>query len=266
MPELPEVETIRRGLLGLVGKTFARYEALWPRQAVPDATSVQAALEGRALTALTRRGKHLLFLLEGGAAIGLHLRMSGRLECVAPGEAARETHVRGIFTFTDGTRLLFADARKFGRVTLLPDLAAFSLALGPEPLDDAFTPAVLRAALARTSRPLKAALLDQTLVAGIGNIYADEALFRARLHPRRAAGSLTSLEAGRLVKAIRAALEDGIAHNGTSFDWIYPGGHMQDHLAVYGRTGEPCPRCGTRLERIIVAQRGTHFCPRCQKA
>jgi len=163
-----------------------------------------------------------------------------------------------------GRTLLFCDARKFGRLLHAVEPAAALAHLGPEPLARDFSAARLHVMLSARRRMLKPLLMDQTFLAGLGNIYTDEALFRARLHPERSAASLHRAEAARLHRAIRAVLRRGIAENGTSLDWIYPGGRMQDYLEVYGRAGRPCPACGRPIERILVGQRSTHLCPACQ--
>ncbi|QOJ13544.1 MAG: bifunctional DNA-formamidopyrimidine glycosylase/DNA-(apurinic or apyrimidinic site) lyase [Planctomycetia bacterium] len=204
----------------------------------------------------------------------IHLRMSGRLEwftlpkgdgaTAAKWPAGSPAHVRAEFEFDNGGRLLFCDARKFGRIAWTRDLTSVTAHLGVEPLDDEFRPAMLRELLQSRSRALKPLLLDQSLVAGIGNIYADEALHRAGLHPLTPSDRVEPEAVKRLCSAIRAVLRDAIRRNGTSFDWVYPSGTMQDHLRVYGRTGAACRACGSAIVALRVGQRGTHICPRCQ--
>jgi len=288
MPELPEVETVVRSCQSrLVGRVFQEFEARWARQTTPDPASVRAALRGATITAVWRRAKHIVIDLgrPGDAAAGgtptspggehapgltpagwllVHLRMSGRFEWLAPG-AAEPGHVRAVWTLDDGMRLVLCDARKFGRIVFTRDLAAQLAGLGREPLEEAFTPAALAALLRGRSRAIKPLLLDQSVVAGLGNIYTDEALHRAGIHPLTPAARLGRKQVGALHEAIRHVLVEGIRHNGTSLDWIYPGGEMQDFLVAYGRTGQPCPRCGTPIEALRVGQRGTHVCPRCQR-
>lgn len=264
MPELPEVETILRALKPrVVGRRVLRFEATWPRQILPSLDQVRARLVGRAVRSAGRRGKQLVFSLDDGTHLLVHLRMSGRFEWRQPGESDPR-HVRAELVLDDGETLLFCDARKFGRLRHVDDLEAATASLGPEPLEDGFTVELLAERLAPRHRLLKPLLLDQSFVAGLGNIYTDEALFRAGLHPERLASDLTADEVGRLHEAIRNVLELGIEQCGTSLDWIYPGGHMQDYLQVYGRRGERCPRCGEWLRRIVVGQRSTHLCLRCQ--
>lgn len=262
MPELPEVETIVRnyGPL-LIGHRIAEFHAEWPRQVVPNPATVRDAIVGRRIETVARRGKFIVVTLDDAGVLLVHLRMSGRFEWAA--EGAPPSHVRAVWSLDDGRRLLFCDARKFGRIVHTREPSLWLAGLGPEPLADAFTATVLGAALRGRTRPVKPLLLDQTVVAGLGNIYTDEALYRARVHPLRRADTLTHAEVGRLHAAIRAVLEDGVLHNGTTIDWIYPGGQMQQYLRVYGRDGEPCP-CGATIERLVVAQRGTHVCPVCQ--
>jgi len=209
-----------------------------------------------------RRGKYLVFPL-GDAAMLIHLKMSGDLSVVRTDSPdGRFEHTR--FHLEDGWDLRFADARKFGKVFLMDDPAGVLGALGPEPLADDFSARVLRDRLRRHARSLKPLLLDQTFIAGLGNIYTDEALHRARLHPLRRSDRLSDEETRRLWRGIRAALRQGLRHNGASIDWVYRGGDFQNHFRVYQRAGEPCPVCGTRIRRIVVGQRGTHYCPSCQ--
>jgi formamidopyrimidine-DNA glycosylase len=271
MPELPEVEFVARQLRAdLVGRRIRRAEVFWPRAiqwlAVPE---FEAGLAGRVVTAIDRRGKYLLIYLDDGAVLLVHRRMSGNLRLAAPDED--EPYVRVAITLDDGRRLLYTDPRKFGRLALAraEELPALFAALGPEPLDASFTVEALAARLAGRRGPIKAALLDQSVVSGLGNIYADEALFRAGLHPLRPAGSLDSAEVAALLAGIVGALRAGIEHGGTTFSRYrdaYGESRMnRQHLQVYQRTGEPCHRCGTPIERIVVAQRGTHFCPSCQR-
>ena len=271
MPELPEVEYVARQLRdSLIGRRIERAEVLWARTvepAEPDEFAQRVA--GRTVRGVGRRGKYLLLELDEGLSLAIHRRMSGNL-IFAP-RGAQRPYVRVRFALDDGRDLLYTDPRKFGRVTLLESggQTAGMAALGPEPLAAEFTPAVLAARLAGRRRAIKALLLDQTAVAGLGNIYADEALFRARIHPLRPASSLTPAEIRRLHEGIRGALETGLAHGGTTFgryrDVNDEAGRNLEHVAVYQRTGQLCPRCGrARIERITVAQRGTHFCPHCQ--
>jgi formamidopyrimidine-DNA glycosylase len=272
MPELPEVEFVARQLLAeLIGRAVVGVEVRWPGAiSAPNAAALAAGVRGRRFVAVSRRAKHLLLALDSGATLVIHRRMTGNLTLAPAG--AEPLYLRVRFSLDDGRDLIFSDPRKFGRIALLsrPELEQALAALGPEPLEDAFTSAVLAQRLAGCERALKALLLDQTVIAGLGNIYADEALFRARLHPLRAGASLSPAEIAALRRGIRSALWTGLEHGGTTFgrhrDLYDETGTNVQHLDVYRRTGDPCRRCGTRIERIVVVQRGTHFCPRCQPA
>ncbi len=270
MPELPEVETIRRQLAPHVqGRTLARLEVLDPRWSRPLAPAeVAAASEGRRVLALTRRGKYLTFELSDEVFLICHLRMTGTL-LLDPPSPPRHTRVR--FDFEDH-ELVFVDPRRFGTGELALGAAArdafFAARLGLEPFDPAFTGAHLRA-LARSSRaPIKAFLLDQKRVAGVGNIYADEALFRARIHPLRPAGTLTGAQLDALRDAVVAALVAGIAAKGATIDDFRDPygvqGSFQDQFLVHRRAGQPCPSCATAVVKLRAAGRGTYVCPRCQ--
>lgn len=265
MPELPEVETIVRTYRPrLEGRRIVAFESQWPKNVAPSAAHARRALRGQLIERLARRGKFIVFHLGDGSHLLVHLRMSGRFEWAAEHERP-PAHVRATWDLDDGNRLLFCDARKFGRITHAADLAAATAGLGPEPLGRGFTAGVLATLLRERRRQIKPLLLDQSLIAGLGNIYTDEALFRAGLHPTRVASQLSAGEVERLHEAIRYVLRLAIRNHGTSIDWIYPGGWMQNRLMVYGRTGEPCRRCGTQIEGLRIAQRGTHVCPRCQR-
>lgn len=227
------------------------------------------ACRGRVVQSVTRRGKHVVLTLDDGSCVMIHLRMSGRLEWAAPDEARsaadESRHVRAWWDFRGGGRLQLADSRKFARIAWTDDFEGASARIGIEPLSDAFTPAILAGLMRSRARQLKPFLLDQSIVTGLGNIYVDEALHRSGLHPLARTDSIGPDGARRLHGAIRRVLNRAIAANGTSFDWIYPGGQMQNHLRVYGRTGEPCRRCGTPIQYLRVGQRGTHVCPACQR-
>jgi formamidopyrimidine-DNA glycosylase len=267
VPELPEVETIIRSLANasLVGQTIQRGEILWARTlAAPGLDEFASRLPGQTIRSLGRRGKHLLFHLDRDTLI-IHLRMSGDLRMEDSRGLPLQKHDRAVFTFASQQRLVFIDPRKFGRIWLLHDPAELLGELGPEPLDDDFTAVEFHQRLQSCQRQLKPLLLDQHFLAGMGNIYTDEALHLAKLHPLRISSSLSYEDAGQLLLAIRSVLQEGIRRNGASIDWVYRGGNFQNHFRVYQRTGEPCPACGTPVERILVGQRGTHFCPVCQK-
>jgi formamidopyrimidine-DNA glycosylase len=272
MPELPEVEYVARQLReDLVGRRIEGVDVRWERsiEGIP-AAELAVRLRGRRVVGVDRRGKYLLIEFDEGPALAIHRRMSGNLYFAALD--AEEPYARVRLLLDDGRALIYSDPRKFGRLSLLEEgrVSPGFAALGPEPLEPAFTPAALAARLAGRRGALKVLLLDQSVLAGLGNIYADEALFRAGLHPLRPGGSLSRREIARLHAGIRGALETGIAHGGTTFgrhrDAYNEAGRNLEHVAVYRRTGQPCPRCGTPIERITVAQRGTHFCPHCQPA
>jgi formamidopyrimidine-DNA glycosylase len=267
MPELPEVETIRAQLAPrLEGRTLARVEILDPRLTRPfDLFEIAEELEGDRVVSVERRGKYLLVRLESGLGLLVHLRMTGSFGF------APVTHERAVLELDDGSRLVYRDVRRFGTWLVLEDadlepyLAAKN---GPEPLGPRFTTVWLAKQLARRRAPLKAVLLDQRVVAGLGNIYADEALWRARVNPLRPASDLADDEVARLTRAIRAVLRTGIERQGSTLrDYAAPdgaSGSMQDEFRVYGRDGEPCPRCRTTIAKTRVGGRGTWFCPRCQ--
>lgn len=273
MPELPEVETVAADLRQeLVGRRFTAAYIFWPRTlATPDPVSCSQRLAGRAVVDIGRRGKYLLIHLDSGETLVVHLRMTGRLAVVPPGDPELATsHLRAAFQLADGAFLAFNDARKFGRIWLVTDVDAVTGKLGPEPLGWTFTPEALAEKLGQRRQAIKALLLDQTVVAGVGNIYADEALFLAEIHPLRAGASLTGQEIDRLHATIRQVLAESIAQRGTMLrDYRTPygaDGAYRNQLRVYGQAGRSCPRCGAAIERIRVAQRSTHFCPRCQPA
>jgi len=266
MPELPEVETVRRRLEPHVaGRTIVQATILDPRLTRPELPEhVAARLERSSITAVDRRGKHLLVRLGGGDTLAVHLRMTGNLlHGVDPGSLR---HLRATLTLDDGAVVCYTDLRRFGTWQLIeeePDI-------GVEPLSDAFGGATLYSAFAGRRGPVKALLLDQHVVAGVGNIYADEALHRARIHPLAAAGSLSRPACARLADAVRGVLELGIESQGASIsDYRTPDGgygSMQERFRVFDRTGEPCPECGRAIVKLRVAGRGTHVCPRCQRA
>jgi formamidopyrimidine-DNA glycosylase len=273
MPELPEVETVVRGLREpLVGRTIMGVWTDWPKSLRGgDAPGVAARLHGQTVTGIERRAKYILCQLSGGDVLVVHLKMTGRLYVAGVDDihdADRWVHVR--LDLDGGRQLRFSDARKFGFVSVVTSVADLAPHLGPEPLTDDFTPAYLAAQLKRSRRAIKAMLLDQTFLAGVGNIYADEALFRAGIHPLRTADSLTKAETARLFATIREALNAGIEREGASINWYRKpdgtAGSAQQHFLAYDRAGEPCLTCGTPIEKIRVAQRGTHFCPSCQPA
>jgi formamidopyrimidine-DNA glycosylase len=275
MPELPEVQTIVDDLnaADLIGIPICAARVFWPRTiAEPSAKLFCRLLKGQKFTAIGRRGKFLVFELSNGRFLLLHLRMSGRLHLVAA-DTARLKHEHVVLSFDDGRQLRFHDTRKFGRIHLVEDPQKIISRLGPEPLDKSFTVKVLAERLKRHRRLLKPLLLDQTFIAGLGNIYVDEALWDAGLHPNRIAASLTLAEIKRLHRAIPRVLGRGLKNLGTSlgngetnfYSVARHRGRNKDELKVFRRTALPCPRCKTPIERIIVGQRSTHICSKCQK-
>jgi formamidopyrimidine-DNA glycosylase len=275
MPELPEVQTVVTELQErLRGRRFAPgAQLLWPPVAgYPDPHSFPLRLAHQLVRGVHRRGKYILIDLAEAEVLVVHLRMTGNLHFAEP-SAPEQRHMRARLPLMDGEELRFADMRKFGRLyvgskaELQQVIPVF--ALGPEPLDPRFTAAELVQILHGRHGAIKPLLLNQHLIAGLGNIYADEALFRAGIDPRRPADSLTAEEATALHTAIQSVLSQAIANGGTSFrnylsTWGRKGTN-QDALFVFRRTGEPCPRCGTALERHVVGGRGTHICPHCQR-
>ena len=268
MPELPEVETVRSSLDPLLrGRTFRRVDIRDERLTRPFAPDVVAReLEGERVAAVERRGKYLVVRFESGRTLLVHLRMTGGFH-----SNRDDPYARAVVTLDDGTELAYRDVRRFGTWLVVEpeELAPYlDSRLGAEPLERGFGPAGLAARLAARRAPVKAALLDQRTVAGIGNIYADEALWRARVHPLRPARELDPDDVRRLHRGIREALKVGIARQGATLrDYAQPDGRrgsMQLEFKVYGREGEPCPRCGTPIEKTRAAGRGTWYCPRCQ--
>jgi formamidopyrimidine-DNA glycosylase len=274
MPELPEVETIRLQLEPhLVGRRFDRVEIIDVRLVRPfEPGAVAAELESERVQALERRGKYLIVRFESGRALLIHLRMTGSLRHAAEGKLTDDPHRRAVVGLDDGSVLAYRDVRRFGTWQLLePDELQPYLEerLGVEPLERAFTARTLRQRLAGRRAPIKAALLDQRTVAGLGNIYVDEALWRAQVHPLRVAGTLDDDELALLTRSIKEALKAGVRRQGASLrDYTTPDGgrgRMQDRFRVYGREGRPCARCGTPIDKIRTAGRGTWYCPNCQR-
>jgi len=277
MPELPEVETVRRDLEARVlGRTITRCSIApgAPRlvQLVPPAEFCRQ-LTGRSIAGLRRRGKYLIVDLDDGRAWVIHRRMSGNILYRTPADPP-DDYVRAVFSLDDGHELRWTDLRKFGTMWLVEDATMVIEALGPEPLDAAFTPQVLRDRARRRTAPIKSVLLDQTVLAGMGNLYTDEALHAARIHPLRPANKLTPSDYERLHAGILAALRMGIEGRGSSL-----GTTLRDHINVdgapgssqltvkaYGREGEPCTACGSIMRRIKVGGRSSVFCPKCQPA
>jgi formamidopyrimidine-DNA glycosylase len=264
MPELPEVETIARKLSPiLTGREIRTVDLRWARSlATPTPLEFQQRLCGQSIENISRRGKYLRLYLSQDQLL-IHLRMSGDL-FTRESSLMPEKHDRLIIGLNRDLSLIFNDTRKFGRIWLTSDPEQVLGRLGPEPLEDDFTPQILYARLNDRHRQLKPLLLDQTFLAGMGNIYTDEALHIAGLHPCSLSDSLTKQQAVVLWQAIRDVLQEGIRRNGASIDWVYRGGDFQNYFRVYGRAGEACPVCDTMIDKLIVGQRGTHICPVCQ--
>jgi len=274
VPELPEVETVRLRLEpAVVGRRFEAVEIADPRLTRPeDPRLVEAELAGERVEALDRRGKYLIFRFESGRGLLVHLRMTGSFRH-APGDGLPDDpYRRAVVRLDDGSDVAYRDVRRFGTWLLLePDeLPPYLEArVGREPLTAAFTAKRLAERLRGRRAPIKAALLDQRTLAGMGNIYVDEALWRARIHPLRPAGELTLDEVKRIHRGVRQALQAGLARQGATLrDYVTPdgaAGAMQHEFKVYGRAGEPCDRCGTPIEKTRAGGRGTWYCPHCQQ-
>ena len=283
MPELPEVETIARKLKPhLLGKMIMEADVRWARTlAFPNPRKFKSQIKGQEIKDVTRRAKFFIMQLSDYSLL-IHLRMSGDLlikdskikpekhdrlilklqsaKSSAPEDPSNLVHAAALWRAS----LVFNDTRKFGRVWLVSDAAEVLGRLGPEPLSKKFTPEWLHTALHSKHRQIKPLLLDQTFLAGLGNIYTDESLNVAKVHPLMISDAVTVKQAEALHNAIRNVLKEGIRRNGASFDWVYRGGEFQNYFRVYDRAGKPCPTCGTNIERILVGQRSTHFCPNCQ--
>ncbi|MCL4868534.1 MAG: bifunctional DNA-formamidopyrimidine glycosylase/DNA-(apurinic or apyrimidinic site) lyase [Anaerolineae bacterium] len=269
MPELPEVETVVRALRPqLVGRTIQAVRNRWPRHiATPTLDELQARIHGRTFQAIERRAKYIVCHLTGKETLLFHLKMTGHLAVVSA-LLPENKHSHTIFSLNNDEELRFTDPRKFGRVYLVANIDDLLGGLGPEPLLSDFTPQLLRTRLQKHKRAIKPTLLDQTVIAGIGNIYADEALHEARILPTRPANSLILSELDRLHHGIQKVLRLGIEREGASISqYVKPDGtkgDMQNAVAVFRRTGDVCYRCGRVIERIILGGRATHFCPGCQ--
>lgn len=268
MPELPEVETVVAGLKKTVlGRTVQEVKILTPKIVKSDLRQLTSSLAGKKIEEISRRGKNILFSLSDKNTLLAHLGMTGHMFYFT-GKTQRDKHDVAVFRFKDSQgELHFHDTRKFGKLVLLTNGQQPNQKLGPEPMQISLSEFV-KLFLSR-KRMLKPALLDQSFIAGIGNIYADESLFEAKIHPQRTTGQLTDEELKRLYQAIRKTLKKAIKTGGSSVnnyvDVEGNPGHFQIYHKVYGKGDKPCPRCGAKIKRILVGQRSTHFCPRCQK-
>jgi formamidopyrimidine-DNA glycosylase len=273
MPELPEVETIRRQLAPKVaGCRITAAEIALPRLIkYPDVPRFKREIAGKCIEGLERRGKYLLFRLTGDMTLIVHLRMTGRL-FYRSAEVVRDAHTHIVFSLENGFEIRYADLRTLGTIYLVANTELANIKglheMGPEPLSESFSISYFQLLLNRKTK-IKGLLLDQRLIGGLGNIYVDESLALAGIHPERTANSLSQTETLRLYHAINTVIQEGIEHGGTSFrDYVDEegkAGSHQHHLRVYGRKQEPCDTCGTAIERREVAGRGSYFCPKCQK-
>ncbi|MBQ2088275.1 MAG: bifunctional DNA-formamidopyrimidine glycosylase/DNA-(apurinic or apyrimidinic site) lyase [Selenomonas sp.] len=274
MPEMPEVEIIRRYLDKMVqGQQIMSVDIVLPRMIKwPEPEKFRSLVTGQRIESMARRGKYLLMELTGGREVVFHLRMTGRL-VYEPEGVNHDSHARVIFKLGNGASLVYGDTRTLGTIHGLQAGERWRLKglseMGPEPLSDDFTAEYLQGVAQKRKGAIKSFLLNQKYISGIGNIYADEALFLAGIHPQRPANMLTETECRKLADAVNEVIAAGIADGGTTFRDYQNGaggkGGHQEHLYAYGRTGQPCRKCGTPMERITVGGRGTHFCPQCQE-
>jgi len=271
MPELPEVETIKNELSPqIIGRRFVEVNLFWQRALhQPSREEFRQRLIGQKIEGIRRRGKYLILQLSSNESLILHLKMSGVLLLKPSSSFEAQNHTTAIFRLNDGIDLHFLDRRRFGSIWLVKDVNEVIGKLGPEPLDASFTPTILRQISSKHRVPVKVLLCDQNAIAGIGNMYADEALFTSRIHPLKKANTLSEKETERLYYAIREVLQNGIKGKGASTDtYRRPGGEMgKAHFEfnVAHRGGEPCPNCGSPIQRIVLRGRGTYFCPNCQR-
>ena len=272
MPELPEVETVRRGLEKLIlGKKISNIDIRYPKMIKTDLDEFQNEMPGQVIQSMGRRGKYLLFYLDDKVLIS-HLRMEGKY-FYYPDQVPERKHAHVLIHFEDGGTLVYEDVRKFGTLELLaPELLDsyfISKKLGPEPTEKDFDLGSFKLALKKSKKPIKSHLLDQTLVAGLGNIYVDEVLWRAKAHPSRTSNSLTAQEARKVhdetIKVLGQAVEKGGSTIRTYTNAFGEDGTMQEFHQVYDKTGQACSRCGAIIEKIQLGGRGTHFCPKCQR-
>lgn len=265
MPELPEVETIARNLRPeIVGQKIIHARVFWQKTlAKPSQEQFLSQIKEQTILSVSRRAKYLHITLSD-LHLFIHLRMSGDL-LIKDASYQPQKHDRITFTLSNKHHLVFNDTRKFGRVWLVTNIDEVTGKLGPEPLEAEFTPELLYAMLQEKHRHIKPLLLDQSFVAGLGNIYTDEALHMAGIHPLKYSNKISYNETRKLHQAVQTVLQAGIEHNGASIDWVYRGGGFQNYFNAYGRENLPCLTCGHLIQKISVGQRGTHFCPNCQE-
>lgn len=275
MPELPEVQTVVNDLreAGLPGRRILAVRVNRPQTVAPlSPTDFSRRLEGRIFEEIGRYGKYIHFKMSGGGSLLAHLRMTGQFDLGRPGtDDEADPHDRVMFSLDDGRRLRFHDTRAFGRLIFTGHPDEILGRLGPDALDASFSPELFYQRLQKHRRQIKALLLDQSFIAGLGNIYCDEALFVTGIHPLRCSNTIDRQKARELLETLRSVLQTALKNRGTSLgegetNYLSAGrrGENRSLLKVYGRAGEPCPRCGATIEKIYVAQRGTHFCPVCQ--
>lgn len=274
MPELPEVETIRRSLADkIIGKAFENVEVFLDKMVKGlEPANIQSELKGKKITRIDRRGKYLIVHMTGDMAMVIHLRMTGQLVCCRP-EEEKTKHTHVIIQLSDNLHLRFIDQRQFGKIQFVSKKELENVSglktLGVEPLSEEFTRDYFKKEIRSKRTKIKPLLLDQTFIAGIGNIYADEVLFRSMINPEKVASTLTPREVSRLHIAIKEVLNEGIENKGTSIkDYIDGDGNKgsnQNNLRVYGRDGEPCLKCGKTIEKKTIGGRSSHYCPKCQK-
>jgi len=270
MPELPEVQTIINGLRvgnslhpGILGCMVKSCTVLWEKSIQePDPGKFCHTVIGEKFRDLSRRGKYAIFYMSGSILV-FHLRMSGDL-LIREGNEEIKLHDRLVMGLDNGFSLVFSDPRKFGRIWLVDELDSVIGSLGPEPFDPYLTGEEFYKKLQGKKRQIKPLLMDQSFLAGMGNIYTDEALFSARIHPQTLSNQIIVKKSKQLLEAIRDSLDKGMRNHGASIDWVYRGGDYQNYFQVYRRTGLPCFRCGSPIKRIVLGQRSTHFCPECQ--
>jgi formamidopyrimidine-DNA glycosylase len=271
VPELPEVETIVRALRdggrgggSLKGRMISSADILWHKSlANSSQPGFNHQITGQTIVEISRRGKYICLQLDRDWLF-IHLRMSGDLRVEENPAQDYLTHDRFALLFSDSSRMIFNDARKFGRIWFDKNTENIFNKLGVEPFDDSLTPILFSERLHQKRKQIKTLLLDQSFIAGMGNIYTDESLHLAGIHPLRIASSLSGKESEKLLQAIRSTLLKGISRNGASIDWVYRGGEFQNNFRVYQKTGHDCLVCGNIIKRIVLGQRGTHFCPVCQ--
>jgi len=265
MPELPEVETIVRGIKAeLIGKAILSADLFWARTlATPSSKKFTEQVQGQKIKDVTRRAKYLDLVLSDFHLL-IHLGMSGDI-MIRQSKTEPEKHDRLLLHLSNRKYLAFNDTRKFGRVWFTKDPESVFAKLGPEPLESRFTSKWLFENLGKRKRQLKPLLLDQAFIAGLGNIYTDECLHMAKLHPLAVSNDVTQKQSEALREAIRSVLKEGIRRNGASIDWVYRGGDYQNYFRVYDRAGKPCLVCGAEIQKLTVGQRGTHVCPKCQR-